>query len=158
MLTLNTQLFKSFLKHNGYSLIPLYYTKWGVFPLTHRYHHLWVNWHNKNALFLKLGIPSGIPCKKQDILNFSNWCQALFSNIFNYFCPKISHRTKPKGYLFPKPSKSQRNATYKATEPTVQRHPIHGAGYHHYGTLPTRHSRSNHQQYLPINPMQPCLA
>ena len=87
MLTLNTQLFKSFLKHYGYSLIPLYYTKWGVFPLTHRYHHLWANKHNKNVLLLKLGIPYGIPFKKQDILNFSNWCQALFSNIFNYFRP-----------------------------------------------------------------------
>lgn len=100
MLTLNIQLFKSFLKHNGYSLIPLYYTKRGVFQLTHRYHHLWSNKHNKNVLLLKLGIPYGIPCKKQDILNFYNWCQALFSNIF-IFLPQNKPPYKTQGVFIP---------------------------------------------------------
>ena len=104
MLTLNSIVFKSFLKHYGYSLIPLYYTKRGVFQLTHRYHHLWSNKHNKNVLLLKLGIPYGIPCKKQDILNFSNWCQGLFL-IFSIYLPQNKPPYQTQGVFIPQARK-----------------------------------------------------
>ena len=112
------------------------------------------NWLTDTTIYGKISTTK-MPCflnwayhlvylaRSRTFLTFTTGVKYFFQ-IFSIFSPQNKPPFQPKGYLYPKPQKSQREATYKATEPTVHQKVTHDAGYHRYRTLPTRHWQSNH--------------